>query len=270
MKKKANKKKETKKIIFLSIVILILLAIISTLCVGYYRKATYDIKNPIATIEIKDFGTIKVELYPEYAENTVNNFIALANNGFYDGLTFHRIIKDFMIQGGDSKGDGSGSPSLSDIDNSIQKDSDKDTQYNIDGEFIINGYENNTLKLEKGVIAMARTDYSDYAYYYGKRLLEEGYNSAGSQFFIMTADDNISLSGYYAGFGKVIEGYDILEKVAKVKVEKANEEATEKSTPVEDVIISSIKVETFDTTYDLPKTHKPFDINTYLSSMYSY
>lgn len=269
MKKKTNKKKETKKIIILLIAILIVLAIISTLCVGYYKKATFEVKNPIATLEIKDYGTMKIELYPEYAENTVNNFITLANNGFYDGLKFHRIIKDFMIQGGDIKGDGSGAPSLSSIDTSIEKDSEKDKEYNINGEFMENGYEANTLKLEKGVIAMARTDYSSYAYYYGTALLKEGYNSAGSQFFIMTTDDNISLTGNYAGFGKVIEGWDVLEKVASVKVKKASEDATEESTPVKDVIISSIKVETFDTTYSIPETHEPFDINSYFNSMYS-
>ena len=265
MKKKTNKKKETRKIVFLLIAIVLVLAIITTLCVGYYKKATYQVKNPIATLEIKDYGTIKIELYPEYAENTVNNFIALANNGFYDGLTFHRIIKDFMIQGGDLKGDGTGSPTLSYIDNSIEKDSDRDTEYNINGEFVKNGYEENTLKLEKGVIAMARTDYSQYAYYYGSALLKEGYNSAGSQFFIMTTDDNTNLTGSYAGFGKVIDGFDILEKVANVKVEKANKEATEESKPVKDVIISSIKVETFGTTYDMPETHEPFDINNYFN-----
>ena len=268
MKKKVNKKKETTKIIFLSLAILIVLALIATLCVGYYKKATYQVKNPIATLEIKDYGTIKIELYPDQAENTVKNFITLANNGFYDGLTFHRIIKDFMIQGGKPNGDGSGLPTLSYIDTSIEKDSDKDKKYNINGEFMENGYEQNTLKLEKGVIAMARNDYSSYASY-SSSLVEEGYNTEGSQFFIMTTDDNISLTGYYAGFGKVIEGFDVLEKVASVKVEKASEEATEESTPVKDVIISSIKVETFDTTYDMPKTHKPFDINSYFSSMMS-
>lgn len=270
MKKKVNKKKETKQIIFLIIAIILVLAIIATLGVGYYKKATYEVKNPIATIEIKDYGTIKIELYPEYAEDTVNNFIALANNGFYDGLKFHRIIKDFMIQGGDINGDGTGSPTLSYIDNSIEKGSEEDTEYNINGEFMENDYEANTLKLEKGVIAMARGDYSSYAYYYGSSLLKEGYNSAGSQFFIMTTDDNTSLTGSYAGFGKVIEGYDVLEKVASVKVETESEDSTEESSPVEDVIISSIKVETFDTTYDMPETHEPFDINSYFSSMYSY
>ena len=86
----------------------------------------------------------------------------------------------------------------------------------------------------------------------------------------MTTDDNVSLTGSYAGFGKVIEGFDVIEKVAKVKVKKAREDATEESTPVKDVIISSIKVETFDSTYDIPETHKAFDINSYFSSMYSY
>lgn len=268
MKKKANKSKETKKVIFLIVAILIVVAIIGTLSVGYYKKATYEIKNPIATLEVEDYGTIKIELYPEYAQNTVNNFIALANNGFYDGLTFHRIIKDFMIQGGDPSGDGTGAPTLSYIDTNIEKNSETDTEYSINGEFMENGYEDNTLKLEKGVIAMARNDYSSYAYYYGSSLLEEGYNSAGSQFFIMTTDDNISLTGSYAGFGKVIEGFDVLEKIANVKVKASSEEDTEKSTPMEDVIITSIRVETFDTSYSIPETHEPFDINSYFNSMY--
>lgn len=263
MKKKANKKKETKKIIFLIIAILIVLAVISTLCLGYYKKVTHNVQNPIATMEIEGYGTIKLELYPEYAPNTVKNFITLANNGFYDGLTFHRIIKDFMVQGGDITGDGSSSPSLSDIDSNIEEGSDKDIKYNIDGEFIINGYDNNTLKLEKGVIAMARTDYSDSIYYYylGAAILKEGYNSAGSQFFIMTTDDNISLTGYYAGFGKVIEGYEVLEKLANTKVKKASEDSTEESKPVEAPIIKSLRVETFGEKYKLPEIHEQFDIN---------
>ena len=264
MKKSANKKKETKKIILLSVAILAVLALIINICVGYFRKATYAGKNPIATMEIKDYGTIKLELYPEYAENTVKNFIALANNGFYDGLTFHRIVKEFMVQGGDSEGNGSGSPSLSDIDKNIEEGSAEDITYNIDGEFLINGYKNNTLKLEKGVIAMARTDYTNYVDYYGldSSLIPEGYNSAGSQFFIRTTDDNTSLSGYYAGFGKVIEGYDVLEKIANVKVEKVSEQNTEVSKPVKAPVITSIRVETFDGKYDLPKTHEQFDINS--------
>ena len=265
MKKASNKKKETKKIIFLLVAILIVLAIIINLCMGYYRKVTYNSKDPIATIEIKDYGTIKIELYPEYAENTVKNFITLANNGFYDGLTFHRIVKDFMVQGGDNNGDGTGAPSLSAINKNITEGSSSDITYSIDGEFTINGYENNTLKLEKGVIAMARTDYTDYVYYYGydQSLIAEGYNSAGSQFFIMTTDNNTSITGYYAGFGRVIEGYDVLEKLANTKVKEATDEYSEASTPVNPPVITSIRVETFDTQYEKPITHKQFDIKNY-------
>lgn len=270
MRKKENKKKGMLKNIFLIIAIIIVIALILTLCYGYFRKVTNKVVNPIATIEIKDYGTIKVELYPDMAPNTVTNFIALANNEFYDGLTFHRIIKDFMIQGGAKSGDGAGTPTMSYIDTSIDKDSEQDIEYNIDGEFIENDYENNTLKLEKGVIAMARGDYSNYAAYYGSSITKEGYNSAGSQFFIMTTDDNISLTGYYAGFGKVIEGYDVLEKVAATKVKKASEDSKEESTPVNPPVITSIRVETYGVDYGKPETHEPFDINNYVSSLYGY
>ncbi len=269
MKKKQNKKKENFKVAILIIAIVIICALIVTLVYGYYRKLTYKVNNPVATIQIKDYGTIKVELYPDMAPNTVANFVTLANNGFYDGLTFHRIIKDFMIQGGDPNGDGTGAPNISSIDSSIEKGSDKDIVYNINGEFVINDYENNTLKLEKGVIAMARSDYSSYASYF-PTAVKEGYNSAGSQFFIMTTDDNVSLTGSYAGFGKVIEGFDVLEKIADIKVEKASKESTEESKPVEAPVIESIKVETYGIDYGKPETHEQFDINSYFSSQLSY
>lgn len=268
MKKKVNKKSGIIQKAVIIVLIIALLCAIVTLCIGYYKKVTYVVKNPIATIEVENYGTMKIELYPDQAPNTVNNFIALANNQFYDGLTFHRIIKDFMIQGGDINKDGTGSPTLSYINKNIEKNSDSDKQYNIDGEFMNNDYENNTLKLEKGVIAMARNDFSSYAYYY-PTLLKEGYNTAGSQFFIMTTNDYTSLTGAYAGFGKVIEGFDVLEKIADTKVTKASEDSTEESMPEEAPVIKSIRVETFDTNYSMPKTHEPFDINSYFSSQMS-
>ena len=270
MKKKENKSKQMVKNIGLILAILIILGLIGTLCFGYFRKSTEKVANPVATMEVKDYGTIKIELYPDMAPNTVKNFITLANNGFYDNLTYHRIIKDFMIQGGDSKGDGSGSPTKSAIDKSIEKNSDQDKEYNIRGEFIKNDFERNTLKLEKGVIAMARSDYSNYAQYYGRSLIKKGYDSAGSQFFIMTTDDNISLTGSYAGFGKVIEGMDIVEKIAATKVKKADEESTEESTPVNAPVITSIKVETYGVDYGVPETVEPFDMNSLFSSQLSY
>lgn len=140
-----------------------------------------DIKqNPVATIEMENGGIIKAELYPKIAPNTVCNFIELANSGFYDGLIFHRCIKDFMIQGGDPQGTGMGDPG-----------------YSIAGEFTNNGFKND-LKHERGVLSMARAKAPD---------------TAGSQFFIMH-QDYPSLDNEYASFGKVIEGMEVVDAIA--------------------------------------------------------
>lgn len=141
-------------------------------------------KNPIVTFETTA-GTITAELYPEIAPNTVNNFISLINKGFYDGLIFHRVIKGFMIQGGDPDGVGTGGPG-----------------YSIKGEFAINGVENN-LKHTAGVLSMARSMMPD---------------SAGSQFFIMHKDAP-HLDGQYAAFGKVTEGMDTVNAIAETKTD---------------------------------------------------
>lgn len=141
---------------------------------------------PIATINIKDYGTIKAELYPHLAPNTVNNFIELANNEFYNGLIIHRVVKDFVIQGGDPEGSGIGGPG-----------------YSIKGEFEENGFRND-LKHEKGVLSMARSQQPD---------------SAGSQFFIVTKDSP-NLDKKYAAFGKVISGIEIVDDINSVEVDK--------------------------------------------------
>ena len=139
--------------------------------------------NPIVTITMEDGSIIKVELYPEIAPNTVANFISLVKKGFYDGLTFHRVIRGFMIQGGCPQGTGTGGPG-----------------YHIKGEFSGNGVQNN-LKHTKGVISMARA---------------MDPNSAGSQFFIMH-EDSPHLDGQYAAFGKVVEGIDTVDYIATVR-----------------------------------------------------
>lgn len=136
-----------------------------------------------AIIEIEKFGTIEVELYKDIAPITVENFAKLANKGFYNGLTFHRIIKGFMIQGGCPKGNGTGGPG-----------------YQIKGEFAMNGF-NNPLKHTRGVISMARA---------------MDPNSAGSQFFIMHQDAP-HLDGQYAAFGKVIKGIEVVDAIASVQ-----------------------------------------------------
>ena len=138
-------------------------------------------KNPVVTITMENGDNIKVELYPEIAPNTVNNFISLVNKKFYDGLIFHRVIEGFMIQGGCPEGIGIGGPG-----------------YQIKGEFAANGFAND-LKHSAGVISMARAQHPD---------------SAGSQFFIMHKDAP-HLDGSYAAFGKVIEGMDVVNKIAE-------------------------------------------------------
>ncbi|WP_055071848.1 peptidylprolyl isomerase [Clostridium massiliamazoniense] len=139
--------------------------------------------KPIVTIELSNGGTIKAELYPEIAPNTVANFVSLIKKGFYDGKIFHRVIPGFMIQGGCPEGTGMGGPG-----------------YTIKGEFNANGFRND-LKHTKGVLSMARTMVRD---------------SAGSQFFIMV-ENSPHLDGEYAAFGKVIEGMEYADKIALTK-----------------------------------------------------
>ena len=249
---------KTKKIIMIVAIILI---VVLTGFVGYtiYQKVTFKKQNPIVTMEIEGIGTMKLELYPDQAPNTVANFITLANRGFYDGLTFHRIVKEFMVQGGDKDGTGSGSPTLS----AIEDGASETENYAIKGEFVQNGFNKNTIRHEKGVISMARSDYSQMGLY------EEGYNSAGSQFFIMTGD-NATLNGYYAAFGKVIEGMEVLDKLNETEVTTADEtEGAEASKPVNPPVIKSVRVDTFGVDYGKPNTVKPFDYNSYLQQMYS-
>ena len=252
--------KKVKNIIWI-VALIVLIALVGTLGYGYYKKATMEVKNPVATMEVENFGTIKIELYPEQAPETVANFITLANRGFYDGLTFHRVVKDFMIQGGDKKGTGSGSAELSDL-----KDGGEEKDYSIKGEFVANGV-NNTLKFDEGIIGMARNDYTQYS----SSLKEESYNSGSSQFFIMTKA-NTSLNGYYTAFGKVIEGMDVVHKIEEVEVKAADNSSesgnTEVSTPVNTVKITSVKVETNGVDYGLPETLTPFDYTSWMYKQY--
>lgn len=264
--KKANNKGKNKKTIKLCATTILIILVLLAICYvtnTIIKKNNFQTKNPVATIVVENYGTIKVELLPEYAPNTVNNFIALANNKFYDGLTFHRTIPDFMIQGGDPNGDGTGNAKLS----SIGKDGDDN--YSIEGEFVLNGFTQNTLKCKRGVIAMARSDYSQL----GTSIAKEGYNSASCQFFIVTSDDKeSSLDGQYAGFGQVIEGMDVVDKIANVDVETRDSNPTDNTLttdrPVDPPVITSITVDTHNVTYDLPVTQKPFDVNSYLMQQY--
>lgn len=145
-------------------------------------------QNPIVTFTMENGDVIKAELYPDIAPTSVNNFISLINQNFYDGLIFHRVIRGFMIQGGDPEGTGMGGPG-----------------YSIRGEFAQNGFENN-LKHTEGVLSMARSMHPD---------------SAGSQFFIMHKNSP-HLDGAYAAFGKVIEGIENVNKIAETATDYAD------------------------------------------------
>lgn len=170
-------------------------------------------QNPIVTITMENGDVIKAELYPEIAPNTVNNFISLINHNFYDGVCFHRVIKGFMLQGGDPDGNGPGGPG-----------------YEIKGEFTHNGFKND-LKHTAGVLSMARTMIPD---------------SAGSQFFIMHQDAP-HLDGEYAAFGKVIEGMDVVNKIAEVRTDYMDK-------PLEAQVMKTVTVETFGVDYPEPET----------------
>ena len=168
-------------------------------------------QNPIVTFTMENGDVMKAELYPDVAPNTVNNFISLVKKGFYDGLIFHRVIAGFMIQGGDPEGSGMGGPG-----------------YSIKGEFNYNGVEN-SLKHSRGVLSMARAQHPE---------------SAGSQFFIMHKDAP-HLDGAYAAFGKVIEGMDVVNKIADTPTDYSDR-------PLEDQVMESVTVDTFGEAYPEP------------------
>lgn len=168
--------------------------------------------NPIVTIEMENGDVMKAELYPEIAPNTVNNFISLCSKGFYDGIIFHRVISGFMIQGGDPEGKGIGGPG-----------------YSIRGEFTANGFKND-LKHSRGVLSMART---------------MAPNSAGSQFFIMH-EDAPHLDGQYAAFGKIIEGLDVVDRIANTRVDYNDR-------PRIPQVMKKVTVETFGVEYPEPE-----------------
>ena len=169
-------------------------------------------QNPIVTITMANGDVMKAELYPEIAPNTVNNFISLINHNFYDGVIFHRVIRGFMLQGGDPDGRGTGGPG-----------------YSIKGEFSNNGFKND-LKHTPGVLSMARTMIPD---------------SAGSQFFIMHQAAP-HLDGEYAAFGKIIEGMDVVNKIAEMPTDYTDRR-------LEDQVMVTVTVDTFGVDYPEPE-----------------
>lgn len=201
--------------------IILFLIIITTGCGTKESNNNEDKKygNPIVTMEIEKYGTIEIELYPEYAPNTVANFVNLIESGFYNGNNFHRLAKGFVLQGGDPTGTGTGGPG-----------------YSIKGEFSKNNYTKNTLSHTEGVISMARNSIS--------------MDSAGSQFFIVLSESaKYYLDTMYAGFGKVIKGMEILKEI-----ESKEEVADDISGKLkENITITNVTVDTKGATYKVKK-----------------
>lgn len=234
------------KLVFSIIALVIIVVALAFIIYGYYLKDNFEYKNPVVTMEIENYGTVKMELYPEYAPNTVTNFIKLINEGYYNGLTFHRV-EDMLIQGGD-----------------VNEGDTREKLYTIKGEFSENDYKENTLSFERGTVGLARQDYSFYAYYTGDySYLEQGYNSGCAQFFIM-AEDYTDFDGKYCAFGKVTEGMEIVDKIKalETEVEITTDEETGETTqnkttkPVNPPVIKSMTVETYGINYGEPKTIK--------------
>ncbi len=206
---------KTLKLILTAIVVFGLCAASVFVYVGMNTEDYSDVPLPNVTITMESGEEIHLELYPAIAPHTVANFVSLAQEGFYDGLIFHRVIAGFMIQGGDPNGNGTGGPG-----------------YNIKGEFAANGVQND-IKHERGVLSMARRG--------------DGYNTAGSQFFIMHGD-HASLDGLYAAFGRVTDeaSMEVVDKIATTKTD-ANDK------PLTEWRIKTITVDTHGVTYEPAK-----------------
>ena len=231
------------KVILACIAIVLVIGVLAYMVYGYVQKETLKVQNPVVTMEVEGYGTVKMELYPKMAPNTVRNFIKLINEEYYNGLTFHRV-EETLIQGGDKAGDGTGS-----------------TEYTIEGEFLANGYKENTLSFTEGTLGLARQDYTLYYYYTGdSNYLKMGYNSGCTQFFITAEDCSNSFDGNYCAFGRVTEGLDIVKTLTALETTTETNEETGETTsttkPVNPPIITSMTVDTFGVKYNEPKMIK--------------
>ena len=268
--------KNLKKILLIVITLLLVLAIVWVM-VNFTLSKTDNKKNPVVTMEVEGYGTIKIELYPDMAPNTVKNFIRLAQRGYYDGKTF-TDIEDGLVRGGltqttnDSGETVEEGPKISNLRDLADGETDK--QYSIEGEFIENGFNDNTLSHQRGVISMYRKTYSQYQQEmamlqmtgyasYADTMLNEFYDSQSAGFFIVTADE-AGFDGSYSAFGKVIEGMDVVDAISKVELEKTTDDSGNETTstkPVTAPVIKTVTVDTDGVDYGMPEIRDVFDFD---------
>ena len=298
------------KRILLILAIIIVALLLLYLGINYAKAGMNELKkdkNPVVTMEIEDYGTIKIELYPDMAPNTVKNFVALVNSGYYNGKTISEIGEDSIVggfdlsdgkqedseekkdeekatvEGEDTEEEYVPGPKLSNI--KTLKDGEDDTAYSIAGEFVEAGFTDNTLSHQRGVISMKRDTYEDYQYQlsllqmmgyesYIESLISLMDNTAGSGFFIVT-ETNTAYDGQYAAFGKVIEGMDVVDKISEAKVkeskseDKENAEAETIKVPEKEIKISKVTVDTKGIDYGVPETSTRFDFDALFSQLLS-
>ena len=277
--------KNFKKIV-LCIIVLAIIAAIVLVVVNFTMSKVSKKPNPVVTMEIEGYGTVKIELYPDKAPNTVKNFIKLAQRGFYNGKGF-TDIEDGFIEGGfnedpNAEADETNltpAAKLSNLFDGIEEGKDKD--YAIKGEFIENGFNDNTLSHERGVVSMFRKSYTQYQREIAmlqmmgykdeiNSLINQMYDSQSSAFFILTKD-NTGYNGTYTAFGKVIEGMDIVDKMAAIEVKTTTDEETGETTktgkPVSVPVIKNVTVETYGVDYGDPETMEMVEFDEIFNSV---
>lgn len=281
--------KKFEKILLILIVVILILAIVFVTA-NFAMSKINKKANPVVTMEIDGYGTVKIELYPNMAPNTVKNFIRLAQRGYYDGKTI-TDIEEGLIRGGlvtttdESTGEATTSGAkLSNIKDLAENETDQ--EYSIAGEFIENGYNDNTLSHTRGVISMYRSSYAQYQQEfamvqmmgyseYANELYTELYNSQSSGFMILT-EDNSSLDGTYAAFGRVVDGMDVIDAISKIELQKTTDDSGNEQTttkPVTEPVITKVSVETYGVDYGIPEVKNAFDFdaifNMFMSSYMS-
>ena len=266
----------------------IAIAVVALLGLCIYNYVEMNSKgnvHPHVSIEFENYGTVEFELYPEYAPNTVANFIKLAQSGYYNDKVMYGKDTMCLYFGRDENGE-----VVEPTTETIEYPEASPYNYSIDGEFIANGFAKNTLRHEKGVVSLIRSNYTEYF----SDLYDESYNSGSSQIGIMMSDQSSNLNGVYAAFGRVVNGLDILEKIYNELevVEETEEDVTEED--VEDVDeevdeetdteseeeedkggikkfaeypkVTAVTVDTYGIDYGMPEIHKAFDYTEYLNN----
>lgn len=268
----------------LLIISLLIIAVAAGICVMLYnavRSVNYNknAKNPIVTLSVEGYGDIQIELYPDYAPNTVKHFVNLVQNGFYDGKLFQSTDGVAVNAGmkyvepepsteenGETEEDAKKINASQEVlnrsyyDKSIEKGSNDDYEISVQGEFVANGFDKNTLRFEKGTIGLYRTDYEGY----GTDLSAQSYNSGSSLFFILTKDDS-KLNGMYTAFGKVIKGLDIIETINGLETGEKEDDGL--SYFVNYPVIKTATVETYGVNYGTPNYMQTFDYNSFVSNL---